>query len=295
MSNRALKRIQHKDWPTLRELWIGHLPLIDFETAYPEPTLSQLQPLQHPELDASGLAEFPYADGLREAMFREAIILSRKFVYCGALLPILSREGKNTWMAVAAYETAFYGAKTFAYLLGFAPLNRDSKIYVDAFYEVEGRRGREKIKVYDTLRVHELGERLTHEVLWALFVRLLNTASFDGERQEFQTQLKIIDWDKFSSFRNRIFYDGSFWPLSDKISQCDIAQPIANGQMDAAAFLDNIGAAPFAGEYFNAAGLLRGLVESMLASIADTAPALRNEVSAFEVLRRPTANVRISA
>lgn len=287
---RALKRLQHKNWATLRDLWLGHLPAIDFDAAFPEPTLAQLPRLKHPELNASGLTEVPYADGWREAVFREAILLARKFIYCGSLLPALSQEGRNTWTAVAAYEAAFYGAKAFVYLLGFAPLHRDSKIYVDAFYETEKRQGKEMIKTYDTLGIHGLADRLTHEVLWALVVRFLNTTQFDGEGQQIQTEMKILDWERFQSFRNRVYYECSFWPLSERIAECDIARPVNNVQMNAAAFLDDAAAAPFAEEYFAAARLLRKLIVSMLASIATTAPALETEVRAFETLRRPGAD-----
>jgi hypothetical protein len=288
---RALKRLQHKDWSELRDLWLGHLPAIDFDTTFPEPTLDQLPRLRHPELNASGLAEVPYADGWREAVFREAILLARKFIYCGSLLPALCNEGRTTWMAIAAYEAAFYGAKSFVYLLGFAPLHRDSKNYVDAFYETKRRQGREKIKTYDTLMIHGLADRLTHEVLWALVVRLLDTTKFDGECQEIQTEMKMLDWDRFQAFRNRVYYECSFWPMSEQIADCDIARPVNNAQMSTTAFLDDTAAAPFAEEYFAAARLLHRLIGSMLASIATNAPALQTEVRAFEILRRPRAAV----
>ena len=280
----ALKRLQPRNWSAIRELWISHLPPIDFDTQYPEPTLSQLQPLVHPEPNASGLAELPYVNGVREAIFREAMLLSRKFIYCASLLPTLSNIGKNTWTAIAAYEAAFYGAKTFCFLLGIAPLNRNSKIYIDAFFEREQKQGKRKTIVHDTLRFHLIGDRLTHEVLWALTVRLLNTTDFDAEQSGIQTDLKIIDWDKFQSFRNLILYDGSFWPFNEKLEKCDIAKPAVNEGICSAAFLDTMPTvAPFAEEYFGASTLLRKLIVSMLESIAETAPVLRPEITALEV------------
>lgn len=280
---RTLKKLQSRNWPAIRELWISHLPPINFDTQYPEPTLSQLPPLSHPTPNASGLAELPYVSGVREAIFREAMLLSRKFIYCASILPALSKIGKNTWTAIAAYEAAFYGAKTFCLLLGIAPLNRNSKVYVDAFYEREQKQGKRKITVHDTLRFHLLGDRLTHEVLWALTVRLLNTTDFDAEQAEIQTDLKIIDWDKFQSFRNSILYDGAFWPFSEKFEKCDLAKPAINEHVCSAAFLDAMPTvAPFAEEYFGASTLLRKLIVSMLESIAKTAPILRPEIAALE-------------
>src|SRR5277367_4865671 len=121
---RALKRLSHRTWGTLRDNWIGHLPIIDFNIQYPELTLWQLPDIAVPELDAAGTGELPYVAGVREAIFREAIVLTRKFIYCMKIIQSLSASGRNTWTAVAAYEACFYGAKAFCYLLGFASLGR---------------------------------------------------------------------------------------------------------------------------------------------------------------------------
>jgi hypothetical protein len=188
---------------------------------------------------------------------------------------------------MAAYEASFYGAKAICFLLGFAPLSRSSKIYIDAFFETEKKIGKNRVKSYDVLRLHGLDDRLTHEVLWTLTVRLLDTTTFDGERREIQTKLKLIDWERFSSFRNAVLYEGSFWPLSGNLEECDIVRPTANAQINACSFLDADSiATPFAGEYFAVATLFRRLILSMLQSIADIAPALQSEIDAYSKLAR---------
>ena len=287
---KALKRLSKRHWLTLRDLWIEHLPAVDFSAQYPEPTLWQLPPIQYPPFNPSGTAEFPYMPGVREAIFREAILLTRKFIYCGALLPTLSGAGKNTWTAVAAYEATFYGAKAFCYLLGFANLGRSSSIYLDAFFETERRVGKEKVTFYETLRVHKLRERLTHAMLWGLTERLLDTTKFEGELRELQTQLKITDWDKFTGFRNSVFYDGAFWPLSPDVTACDLTKPVHSQHMSDAAWLEGgTSFPPFADEYFITARMFRKLITGMLQTIADIAPAVSVEIQAFETLRRPAA------
>lgn len=281
--------MSHRDWLTLRDLWLSHLPAIDFESKYPEPTLWELPTIQHPQLNASGTAECPYIDGVREAILCEAILLSRKFIYCGTMLPTLSGVGKNTWTAIAAYEASFYGAKALCYLLGFASLGRSSNLYLDAFTPTERKVGKVKVKVHETLRVHKLDGRLGHDVLWALTARLIDTTSFEGDLREIQTQLKIFDWDKFSWFRNSVFYDGSFWPLSATMANCDLTRGVHEPRMISASLLENpSSSAPFAGEYFSVASLLRDIVMGMLKSIAELAPAIKTEVEAFNVIGAPT-------
>lgn len=280
----------------MRDLWISHLPTIDFAAAYPSPTLWELPPIQHPQLNAGGVAECPYVNGVREAVLREAILLIRKFIYCGTLLPTLSGTGKNTWTAIAAYEASFYGAKAVCYLLGFAHLGKSSSLYVDVFCETERKVGKLKVKAYDTLRIHKLDERLTHKMLWGLTERLLDTTSFEGELLETQTQLKILDWGTFTSFRNSVYYDGSFWPLSETIQACDLIAGVEQIQIAEAARLDDLRSSPpFAGEYFAVATLLRKLIVGMLQTIADIAPAIKLELEAFDVLQGDARQAAVGA
>lgn len=282
---REIKRLSKRNWATLQDLWIDHIPSIDFAARYPEPTISQLPELFIPEFDAGGVADVPYVDGVREAIFREAILLSRKFIYCAAVLPILAGVGKNTSTALAAYEASFYGAKAFCYLLGFASLGRNSKHYVDAFVGVERKVGKSRVVVFDSLRFHRLKERLTHEVLWAITARLVDTSIFDGDARDAQGQLKLVDWEKFTSFRNGIYYDGAYWPMSDEPERCDIMGSAVLDEINAAARLDLPCSAPFADHYFKTAALFRVMISSMLASIGEVAPILRTEADAFDALR----------
>lgn len=288
--------MSHRNWLNLRDLWIDHLPPIDFSTAYPSPTLWELEPIQYPPLNAGGVAECDYVSGVREAVLREAILLVRKFIYCATLLPTLSGVGKNTWTAVAAYEASFYGAKAVCYLLGFANLGKSSNLYLDVFCETERKVGKLKLKFYDTLRIHKLDERLTHKMLWGLTERLLDTTTFEGELLEIQTELKILDWDSFTSFRNSVYYDGSFWPLSATIQACDLTTGVHQIQIADAAQLENAASSsPFAGEYFAVATLFRKLIVGMLQTIADVAPAIKLEVEAFNALKVHSGSGRATA
>jgi hypothetical protein len=283
---RGLKRLSHRSWGSLRDRWIGHLPGIDFDTKYPEPTLWQLPDIDVPELDPAGTAEPPYVPGVREAIFREAVLLSRKFIYSGTILHKLSVSGKNTWTAVVAYEACFYGAKAFCYFLGFASCGRSSRMYIDAFHETERKVGKVRLKVCETLRFHRLDERLTHDVLWALTARLIDTTIFEDNLRSWQTLLKLTDWDGFSAFRNKVFYDGGFWPLQSDVATCDLAKVVHDPQIAAAALLEWTElSTPFASEYFATARLLRHLITGMIGSLAEISPALETEVLAFDSLR----------
>lgn len=287
---RSLKRLSHREWSTLRDNWIAHLPDIDFSTQYPEPTLGQLPPIEH-TLDAAGIAELPYPEGIREAVFREAMLLVRKFIYCGALLLPLSAAGKNTWTAMLGYEAAFYGAKAFCYLLGFANLGRSSKLFLDIFPISVRKVGKNKVLFYDTIKIHRLDDRLTHELLWALTSRLIETTRFEEDLIETQTCLKLIDWDSFSSFRNSVMYDGAFWPSHADMDACDLCAGVFSPLMAEASLLAEAAQnAPFASEYFLAAAHFKKIIEGMLESLAELAPAVGVQVEALRILGQPQPN-----
>lgn len=223
-----------------------------------------------------------YVPGVREAIFREAIILARKLIYCWSIAKISAADGRQTWTAIAAYEASFYGAKAFCYLHGFASLGRDSKLYLNAFHETEFKKKKQKIIELD-LEIYNLHSRLEHSTLWSITERLLNTTVFEPPLGALQSDMKEIDWQKFSHFRNQIMYAGGFWPLIDDYAACDIANKFCHPEILNAVNDTQINSPPFSGEYFAAAKLIRRALYLMISDIASLAPALQVEADALGV------------
>lgn len=185
-------------------------------------------------------------------------------------------------MAIAAYESCFYAAKAFCYFLGFASLGRSAKKFVDAFASTERKVGRNKIVVHDTLKIHNLKDRLTHDLLWSLAERLIVTTIFPAQLQQSQQYLKLVDWNHFSSFRNRVMYDGAFWPLSHELDRCDLVVNSPIDEFRGIARLEDAASPPFAAEYFQVARQFQSLIAGMLADIGGVAPAVLREARAIE-------------
>jgi len=222
-----------------------------------------------------------YADGLREAVFRESALSARKFTYCRAVRGICADMGRHTWASMAAYEACFFAARAYCYLLGFASLGRDSDLYVDAFAKTEHKQGKQRIRRMDSVRLHRLGERLTHQVLWGLFSRLLDTCTFVGEASDIRRTLRSTDWGRFSRYRNRLLYDGAFWSLRNNFEHSDLVHfvsdlSICGTQFHALVYEDEDGA-----EYHGRVDDLRALLEFMLSDIAKLAPSLEVEAEAL--------------
>src|ERR1700693_222934 len=126
---RGLKKLPHRDWDVMRDLWIDHLPDIDFSLQFPGPALWDLPELKERLTNPPTDTELPYVDGARESVFREAVVLTRKFSYCRMVGLDAATRGFPTWSVVAEYDACFYGAKAFCYLLGIASLERHSKLF----------------------------------------------------------------------------------------------------------------------------------------------------------------------
>lgn len=267
------KKLSHRNWETVRDYWLDHLPEIDFLSEYPTPTLWQLPEFTSSLSNSQDNEVIGYAAGVREAIFREGIIFAQKLSYCRAVSQIAVAERRQTWAAVISYEACFYAAKAFCYLLGFASVGRGSKLYIDAFFIVnDGTRKRPSSRL--ELKVHNLNERLTHAVLWSLTERLLNTCQFEGEMAIIQLKLQKFDWSTFSEFRNSIMYDGEFWPLRDEFSKCDLVEPYCYPEFRMAFDEECNQEMPFADQYYSVLRCQRSLLRLMLADIAKFAPRL---------------------
>lgn len=279
----ALKKLSHRNWSQLKEEWVSYIPTLDFDRLYPEPTLWQIG---HFSGSFAGMADGAVIEsigGVREALFREAAILARKFSHCRSVILLTAAEGRATWAAVSAYEACFYGAKAFCYLLGFASVGRNSSFYLDAFFEVSVRRGRGLTEERYDMKLHKLPERLTHAILWGLTSRLVDTTSFEDDLAELKTELRRIDWDDFSNLRNSLMYDGAFWTKLDDYEECDLINFVSDisiyrtSRRQAAA-----DSTPFAKEYFRAVELFGSALSLMFSDLARLSPTVAAEATAIQ-------------
>jgi hypothetical protein len=275
------KKLSPRNWTRIRDHWLGHLPPIDFDAAYPHPTLWELPDFEQ-TLGATKKEEIiGYIPGVREAILREAVILARKLAYCWSIAQMSAGSGRQTWTAIAAYEASFYGAKSFCYMLGFASLGRDSRFYLDAFHESTVKIKKQNVTRLD-LKIHDLHSRLEHSTLWAINERLFNTTTFAANFAQTHQALRAIDWSSFSAFRNRVMYVGSFWPFSGEQGSYDLTREFCHPEILAA--LDPLQSvvAPFAAHYFAVGKLFRSILHLMFADIAALAPAYSSEAMALQ-------------
>jgi hypothetical protein len=274
------KKLPHRKWDELRDLWIDNLPYVEFSRTYPEPTLWDLT-LPIGDFVTDGKSnEIPYVAGARESVFREAIILLRKFSYCRKAALSAIADGLPTWGVIAEYDACFYGAKAMCYLLGIASLSRDSKLFLDIFSFRENRNGRRKIREYDIISVYNFKERLTHAVLWGIMGRLCRTLLLPEDREDLQKSLRSLNFDKMSHIRNKLIYDGGFWIGKENIHECDLVKKFGDTVIYNAA-MSGIAGDKMEHAYFNVVSIISEALLYFMEDIAKLAPSLGCEVDAL--------------
>lgn len=278
MNNRNLKKLQHRNWSIIRDLWIDHLPDIDLSEEFPEPALWHLPEVAQQVTNSTPEQQLPYITGVRESVFREVVLLARKFTYCRMVSYESATRGFPTWSVIAAYDACFYGAKAICYVLAIVNLARDSNLYLDLFVPRRSR-GRGQAH-YDVLVAYNLGERLTHNALWLLFGRLCRTMTLPADGETINRSLRSLDLDQVSNFRNSLIYNGGFWLNSDNFVLCDLAQGVGNLEIYyALSQPPEIATDPE--RYFSIAFRLHEALAYLLGNIAKLAPSISPEVDAL--------------
>jgi hypothetical protein len=276
---RNLKKLPHRNWEIIRDLWIDHLPDIDLSAEFPGPVLWNLPEVVERLGRPTPEIELPYVTGVRESVFREVVLLARKFTYCRKIALESATRGFPTWSLIAGYDACFYGAKAFCYLLGIASLSRDSDLYLDLFVprKVRGR----KEAQYDVLIAYSLGERLTHNALWQLVGRLCRTLTLPADAAVMNRSLRALSFDQVSNLRNNLMYHSGFWLNHEDFDFCDLVQGLSNPQI----YYSLLAPAdvPIAAErYFSIAARFQEALVYLLGYIARLAPSIAPEVDALQ-------------
>lgn len=277
---RSLKKLAHRNWESLRDLWVDHLPDIDFSADFPAPTLWDLPGLTEQFTNASINAQVPYIEGVRESAFREAVLLSRKFSYCRSVCVDAVTRGFPTWSIIASYDACFYGAKAFCYLLGIVSLGRHSKVFIDLFVpRMQKGRGRQE-PAYDVLVAHRLDDYLTHNTLWSLTGRLCRTISLPASAQTLSDSLHSLNLERLSNFRNNVIYHGGFWLNADAPDHCDLTRVLSN--VDLFRAIERTPDDPGESKrYFVVASKLNDALVYFFEDIARLAPSIASEAAAL--------------
>ena len=225
-------------------------------------------------------------NGVKESVFVEAILLTRKFTYCRKVAWQSNIQGFPTWSIIAAYDASFYAAKAICCFLGVVSLGRHSKWYLNVLEYNRVKTAKKSWQSYPVLKAYHLSEFMTHKMLWGITSRLLRTLSFGDDQAAPISLIKSIDLSGVSETRNGILYNGGHWPFSDDVNECDLHKQLSNLLM-----LRALGEGSVLNEntdrYFNLCMSLEKVLYFFLDEISQLAPAYVRERTAISDWRIP--------
>lgn len=157
------KSARHPDISSLIEKWGVVGDSINLADGY---NLSEFPELAAMRGRVKAFHDLEYFRAAREVVGANAI---RALAKGYEALDASSKCGKNGVMMgaiVHAYNASYFAARGICMLMGFAPLDRDSAITLDAFYAETGKT-RKVTRSTDVLRLHRF-QRWGHNEVWAL-------------------------------------------------------------------------------------------------------------------------------
>lgn len=142
----------------------------------------------------------------------------------------------NMAAVVQCYGAGFFFARAFCLLMGFAPVDRQSKVTVDVFRADGGRRAGDVLK---GMKLHRY-RRWGHDEVWSLTRRLVDTLVVPEGLRDVKARLRRAELDEMSRLRNSFNYDDArTTPLETRYSDFpDVAAEPVLGAVDPPSELD---------------------------------------------------------
>lgn len=265
-----LKDIPHPNWDAMVDHWLGHIPA---NLIPPSVNVEELVRLSGNQL--TDKQQLDLIGGVRERTFGDIVFLRDKALYCYRICGTLNDGGHSTWTALAMYDACFFAAKALIFLLGFRDVGASSKAYLSVFQQ----EFKKKTKIFDGHFVVFLKDRLTHESLWGIFLRLVNTLKGERDSVALIRSLRENDYSQFTKDRNHLIYRSETWSRLPHVDSSDLLYDVS--YLDNRAFLQSNGGvqAEYVDKYYRMAHSLINLVDELLADIGLLAPAVRDHVA----------------
>jgi hypothetical protein len=122
---------------------------------------------------------------------------------------------------------------------------------------------------------------MTHEMLWSIFDRMLNTLKGEKLKLTIALALKKNDFSKFSRERNRLIYECASWSREEDIGTSDLHQPVK--YMNNLRYFETDGStlAEYYSKYYIAAQAILNMVDLFLSELGRFAPAVGAHLNRF--------------
>lgn len=216
---KKLKRIDHRNWETIRGEWFQYLPNIQIPGQAPDFEISEIIGLDDIILKIPDDGEYKFELlGLREAIFHEGIYLLHKAMHVLGSAEVHINNGILSWSLSSGYHSAFFAVRAIICFLGIsiAEVN-DKMILIDIWPEPE-KLSKTKMKKGYTPKAETKFlrmPRLQHFHIWEIFQRILRVLTIDIWEQNFINFLITLKPKEFAWQRNTLHYKNNKWMFND--------------------------------------------------------------------------------
>jgi hypothetical protein len=207
-----------RDWESVRDTWLSHIPVFDKIPSPPDPGLEHLSSLLELTLDKLP-ARFPDVVGARANNLSEAIYLFHKCSHANLAAQRLAMQGMHSWCLFNAYHSAYLGAKGIMAMLGLAfPMLSGTQVAIDFFPEPEGKTRKGFATThFDQFRVI-LFPKIDQGRLWEGFQRVLRTSQAHCWDAGLVREILDVNEKAITPPRNSFLYRADYWPCDDLTS-----------------------------------------------------------------------------
>jgi hypothetical protein len=280
----TIKDLPKPVWTALQDGWLAHIPQ---DLVGNSPNVEKLLRLNN-VVELGDKVEVDLVPGIRERTFSDALLLRQKSIYCFNASRQLSNSGFSTLTALTMYDASFFSAKSFVYLLGIRDASRSSKAYLSLFHSYKLK----KVE-FDGHYSVKLPERMTHDSLWNVFTRLINTFTCDDTTVFPVKNLRGNDYTSFSRERNFVAYEPAGWSRHSTPEPSDLFY--AQTYLDNHKYYEDHGAteAEYVDKYYRTAHTLINFIDMFLSAIGKFAPSVAMHLQQHPGLY-PVRNMRFS-
>ncbi len=270
---RKIKRILSRDWPSLRTLWLDHVPHLPQPGFPPQLALSELTELGSllSKLPKDQVAEVVESiPGLRSALLHDGLYLLHKSIHVLGSALIHASSGMCTWSLSSAYHAAFFGMKAVLSFLGVTIVEYENRHFL---VDVWGQPQKPRKGVRGPITILANTARNEQRHMWAYFQRAVGETNNLNSvcSAALLTALSAFEYNDFARQRNNLHYRTNYWTFAD-LHKCAIQSSFGDGRVATIDSTDQ------GFSLILAYGLVR-MGRSMLAELAQSSVALNGELS----------------
>jgi uncharacterized protein (UPF0332 family) len=214
-----IKKIQSRDWASVRDKWLQFLPSIAKPGSPPSYEVCDfigLQDVYNHVVLLKGAEYVTEVPNLRQAIFHEGLFLIHKAIHVSGTALMQLENGIFSWSLSNAYQSSFFALKGILALLGLSFPQFNKTLMVDCFREEELSKNKLAKGIQPKLEIRFLQfSDLSHVDYWAVLQRVVRVSEINVWDSQIMQYFSNIDPASIGMERNKLHYENHYWTFDD--------------------------------------------------------------------------------